>query len=84
VSEGVGGSGRPGSGERYHRLVARRPAGEVRHVRAALAAGPPLRPAFTEVATTVLAGIAVLRGEPWEAVVDRRTPPASRARPARS
>ncbi len=61
-------AGRPVAAE-YLRVLATRPADELPHLRALVAARNEHKADFTERVLTVLAGIAVRRGEPWQPVL---------------
>ena len=61
-------AGRPVAAE-YLRVLATRPDDELPHLRALVAAKDAHQADFTERVLTVLAGIAVRRGEPWEQVL---------------
>jgi AcrR family transcriptional regulator len=65
--------GRPTVAE-YHRLLATAPPDELRHLRALLADGRPLHSDVTDAVRTVLIGIAVRRGDPWEPITTLGAP----------
>jgi AcrR family transcriptional regulator len=79
---GATSDGRPVLSE-LHRMVATRPAGELAGVRALLEL-PPTRYGtdFEDHLTTVLAGLAVRRGEEWRPILERAAGPARPARGA--
>nr|MDT0666232.1 hypothetical protein [Micromonospora sp. DSM 115978] len=52
-------------------ILAQRPSPQLPALRDALADGPPPEPNFVDHVSTVLAGIAVRRGEDWQSVVER-------------
>jgi hypothetical protein len=57
--------------EAYDAVLADRDPAELPHVRAVRAAGPATARTFQEQLATVLAGVAVRRGEDWQDVVAR-------------
>jgi AcrR family transcriptional regulator len=63
-------SGHP-MGAEYYRILAQRDIAELSSLRSVLATGLPPSQTFPEQLQTVLAGIAVRRGESWRDVVDR-------------
>jgi AcrR family transcriptional regulator len=67
-------SGRPVAAE-YLRVLATEPPDALPHLRALVAAKPDVPTDFTARILTVLAGIAVRRGEPWEPIVALAVPP---------
>jgi Tetracyclin repressor-like, C-terminal domain len=63
--------------DEFNGLLERRPASELVHLRRLSAAGASMSRSFDDKIVTVLAGLAVRRGEDWQDVVARLRPPPS-------